>query len=71
MKRIIRELLLWTLSIVFAGVMLIGAVAEISIGTWYEGPVKIVLFLVGFVGCYWASNKTSFGRHICGHSFER
>lgn len=71
MKRIIRELLLWTLSIVFAGVMLIGAVAEISIGTWYEGLVKIVLFLVGFVGCYWASNKTSFGRRICGDSIER
>lgn len=70
MKWIIRELLLWTLSIVFAGVMLIGAVAEISIGTWYEGPVKIVLFLVGFVGCYWASNKTSLGRRFCGEEFN-
>lgn len=71
MGRIIRELIFWALSIVFAGIMLIGAVAEISIGTWYEGLVKIVLFLVGFVGCYWASNKTSFGRRICGDSFER
>lgn len=71
MRRIIREFILWALSIVFAGIMLIGAVAEISIGTWYEGLVKIVLFLIGFVGLYWASNKTSFGRRICGDSFER
>ncbi len=71
MRRIIREFIFWALSIVFAGIMLIGAIAEISIGTWYESLVKIVLFLVGFVGCYWASNKTSFGRRICGDSFER
>lgn len=51
--------------------MLIGAIAEISVGTWYEGPVKVVLFVVGFVGCYWAANKTSFGHRICGHSFEQ
>lgn len=71
MRRIIREFIFWALSIVFAGIMLIGAIAEISVGTWYEGPVKVVLFVVGFVGCYWAANKTSFGHRICGHSFEQ
>ena len=70
MKRIVREVIFWTLSFIFAGMMLIGAIAEISLGTWFEGPVKAVLFFVGFVGCTWASNKTSFGHRISGHSFE-
>ena len=70
MRRIIYELVFWALSLFFAGIMLVGFFAEISIGAWYEGPVKIVLSLVGFVGCYWASNKTSFGRRFCGHSFD-
>ena len=70
MKRILYESIFWALSIVFAGIMLIGAIAEIAVGTWYEGLVKIVLFLVGFAGCYWATNKTSFGRRFCGDSFD-
>jgi len=62
MKRFLREALLWALSLIFAGVMLVGFFAEISIGAWYEGLVKVALSLVGFVGCTWASNKTTLGR---------
>lgn len=70
MKRFIRELLWWALSIAFAGVMLVGFFAEISVGALYEGFVKVALSFVGFVGCTWASNKTSLGRKVCGDSFD-
>ena len=70
MRRFFRELLFWALSIVFAGIMLIGFFAEISVGTWVECPVKILLASVGFLGCYWAANKTSLGRRICGEEFD-
>lgn len=72
MIRFFRELFFWALSVVFAGIMLVGFCAEISIGTmvWAEGLVKVLLSSFGFVGCYWAANKTSFGHRISGHSFE-
>ena len=58
----LREIIYWTLALVFAGVMLVGAVAEFDIAPWAVGPVKIALFLAGFVGCTWAGNKTAVGR---------
>lgn len=72
MIRFFRELFFWALSVVFAGIMLVGFCAEISIGTsvWAEGPVKVLLASLGFVGCYWAANKTSLGRRICGEEFD-
>lgn len=65
----IKEIIFWALSLLFAGVMFIGAIAELNIAPWAVGPVKIALFMVGFIGCTWASNKTSFGRRMAGDSF--
>lgn len=62
----LKEIIYWTLALVFAGVMLIGAAAEINVAPWAVGIVKIALFLVGFAGCTWASNKTAFGTRIVG-----
>ena len=33
---------------------------------WAVGIVKVTMFVVGFVGCAWASNKTAFGTRIAG-----
>jgi len=64
MRRILREALYWALSLIFAGVMLAGFFAEISVGTWFGGLLKVVLAFIGFAGCYWASNQTALGRRI-------
>ena len=69
MKAFLREVLYWTLSLIFAGIMLVGFFAEISVGSWYEGLLKVALAFVGFVGLYWAANKTSVGRRTAGDSF--
>ncbi len=66
MKKTIKEITFWALALLFAGVMLIGAAAELDIAPWAVGPAKIALFMAGFIGCTWASNKTSFGRRIVG-----
>ena len=65
----IKEIIFWVLSLLFAGIMVVGAIAELDIASWAVAPVKIALFMAGFVGCYWASNKTSFGRRFAGDSF--
>lgn len=62
----LREIIYWTLALVFAGVMLIGGGAEFNVAPWAVGIVKIALFTAGFVGCVWASNKTAFGARIIG-----
>lgn len=69
MKRFLTELLWWALSIAFAGIMLVGFFAEFVGWGWFEPAVKLFLSSVGFVGCVWASNRTTFGRRICGNSF--
>ena len=69
MKKTIKEITFWVLALFFAGVMFIGAAAELDIALWAVGPVKIALFIAGFIGCTWASNKTSFGRRLSGGDF--
>ena len=65
----IKEIIFWALSLLFAGVMFIGAIAELNIAPWAVGPVKIALFMVGFIGCTWASNKTALGSRLSDNSF--
>lgn len=62
----LREIFYWTLALFFAGVMFIGGVAEFDVAPWAVGIVKVALFVAGFVGCAWASNKTAFGARIAG-----
>ena len=62
----LKEIIYWTLALFFAGVMLIGAVAEFDVTPWAVGIVKVTLFLVVFEGCAWASNKTALGTRIAG-----
>ena len=62
----LKEIIYWTLALVFAGVMLVGAIAEFDVATWAMPFVKLGLFMAGFAGCAWASNKTAVGRRITG-----
>lgn len=66
MKKAIKEIIYWTLAVLFAGAMLVGAVAEFDVAPWAVGLVKAGVFVVGFMGCTWASNKTTFLRRFVG-----
>ena len=60
----LKEIFFWTLAMLFAGVMLVGAVGEFDVSPWALPLVKCGLFCAGFVGCTWASNKTAVGRRF-------
>ena len=69
MRTFFRELLWWAAAMLFAGIMLVGFFAEISVSPWLMVALKIILSFVGFAGCYWASNHTSFGRKVAGQDY--
>ena len=64
MKAFLREVLYWTLALIFAGIMLVGFCAEISVAAWLVGPLKVILAFTGFTGLYWSANQTTLGRRI-------
>lgn len=60
----IREITYWTLAVIFAGVMVAGAIGYFDFARWAAPFVNLTLFCGGFAGCAWASNKTAVGRRI-------
>ena len=48
MRRILREVLYWTLALIFAGIMLVGFGAEIFADKWFGGLLKVVLAFIGY-----------------------
>ena len=65
----IKEITYWALAIFFAGVMVIGAVAYFDVKPWVAPLINLSLFTGGFIGCAWASNKTSLGRSYTRNEF--
>lgn len=65
----IKEIIFWTLALIFAGIMVVGAIAYFDVRPWAAPLINLSLFCGGFIGCAWASNKTALGRRIGGNQF--